>query len=175
MRRGREPGRDGQRNHAATKAPGLAYCRQTLKTLENSRNCLDVLARAEVTVGPCCGLRTWRRRSDSYPQRGDPTMAKPKSPKQPTKAAKPKKGAKPAEVQAQPPAPEPEQPQAMVTAETPPEAADPPAPDAPAAESPAPAPAQSEAAMPAEAPPEPAAPARTKGKRAPKEPKPKKT
>ena len=102
-------------------------------------------------------------------------MAKPKSPKQPSKAAKPKKGAKPAEVQAQPPAPEPEQPQAMVTAETPPEAADPPAPDAPVAESPGPAPAQPEAAMPAEAPPEPAAPASTKGKRAPKEPKPKKT
>ena len=108
-------------------------------------------------------------------------MTKPKSHKQPRKAGKHEKGAKPPEaVEAQAPAAEPGQPQLPVAAETPPEAASPPASEAPAAEPQAPESAQPEVATstePAPEPPapEPAAPAKIKGKRPPKEPKPKKT
>ena len=110
-------------------------------------------------------------------------MAKRQSPKPQGKAAKQRKGRQPAEAPevhvpaaTEPPLP----PESPVTIETPPEAAAPPLPEQPTAEPPAPASTPAEVTTsvevaPEAAAPEAAAPAQTKAKKAPKEPKPKKT
>jgi len=102
-------------------------------------------------------------------------MAKPKTPKQQNKAAKHKKGAKPAEaVEVQAPEAEAQVQAEPLAADQQPDAAIPPTSDARAVDTPVPEAAPAEAATSAEPAPEPAAPVKTKGKKAAKEPKPKK-
>src|SRR5207245_2300831 len=135
----------------------------------------------------CLGRRTGRRPSDSYPKRGDPTMAKKQSPKPQSKAAKQKKDRKHADLpKVQVPAATESlgQPEAPVANEGSPDTAAPTAPEQPTAEPPLPECMPAEATTPVEVASESAATeagsaakaeAEAEAEKAAKEPKPKKT